>query len=55
MAYALHKFHRYFLGNKFIFYVDPYDIIIFSPKTLGFKENIEVANFLLGVRFSNNL
>ncbi len=22
MVYALHKFHHYLLGNKFIFYVD---------------------------------
>jgi hypothetical protein len=22
MVYVLHKFHRYLLGNKFIFYVD---------------------------------
>ncbi len=22
MVYVLHKFHHYFLGNKFIFYVD---------------------------------
>jgi hypothetical protein len=37
MAYDLHKFHHYLLGNKFIFYVDHMELLylIQKPQVLG--------------------
>ncbi len=32
MVYALHKFHHYLLGNKFIFYVDHMDLLYLVQK-----------------------
>jgi hypothetical protein len=32
MVYALHKFHHYLLGNKFIFYVDPMALLYLVQK-----------------------
>jgi hypothetical protein len=32
MAYALHKFHHYLLGNRFIFYVDHMELLYLVQK-----------------------
>jgi hypothetical protein len=51
MVYALHKFHHYLLGNKFIFYVDHMALLYLGPKTPNFKENNKVATFFLEYDF----
>jgi hypothetical protein len=49
MNYALHKFHHYLLGNKFIFYVYHMALLYLIKKISTFWSHNEMAIIVFGV------